>query len=646
MLRVIAEPLGAMGTGSNMFRTGLAHSSGHVFIGTYGPPPAIIWRYDPHAGELQRVGAPGEYQLDSMVEAPNGKVYIGTAYNGLVYELDPATGSVRDLGSPPVDSTPWIFTMIRTRVGEIYGAKGVGLFHLDWRTGRMEACGVVPGDHRTPGPSASSPIIRTLEERPDGILWGDTNRWIFTFDPRTRQITPVADIAALDDACYGVIHGLGASPVPDLYFQVYSRFDGRVPRHHFGVCRADTGAVEWLDFPELEGQLWLTGWWVSSGEPRLLVSEYDERESRARLAVVDAARRRVVARWAVEGNDVPPQRLAGEGLWFISSARGSLFRADPEQQRLVAVARNPVPVECRCLAAAPDGLLGTDTYDCGFAFTFDPRSGRHQDHGRVWLDDHRCNHGPAAFAGSAGRTLLANHGGATPTLWATDCLTNRHWRVGGPAVQLVRFTDGTVWGTQGANPPSIHFDPATCWTPAWAARPGALFRYRDGAGEVEVFPEAGPTGCLAEAPGEQGHLLLAAGDILRRFDPEARRVVAEATLPAPIIALAAAARAAYLVLADGSVFRLTGAEMAPRRCARGFGPVARGCFVLPRSGRLVGLAADGTVSCCDPDTGAVQRVDGPVPLPAGPAVDPEEDAWYFAGREVVRYWIAREPAEA
>ena len=164
---------------------------------------------------------------------------------------------------------------------------------------------------------------------------------------------------------------------------------------------------------------------------------------------------------------------------------------------------------------------------------------------------------------------------------------------------MVRFTDGTVWGTQGANPPSIHFDPATCWTPAWAARPGALFRYRDGAGEVEVFPEAGPTGCLAEAPGAQGHLLLAAGDILRRFDPEV--------------------------------------DDEPRWVDYD---------VRPRCGRLAGLAADGTGSCCEPDTGAVQRVDGPVPLPAGPAVDPEEDAWYFAGREVVRYWIAREPAEA
>ncbi|MBP1990970.1 hypothetical protein [Paenibacillus eucommiae] len=73
--------------------------------------------------ELMRFGSPGEYQLDCMVEAPNGKIYIGTAYDGLVYEMNPITGEIRNLGSPPVDSTPWIFTMICTRDGEIYGWK-------------------------------------------------------------------------------------------------------------------------------------------------------------------------------------------------------------------------------------------------------------------------------------------------------------------------------------------------------------------------------------------------------------------------------------------------------------------------------------------------------------------------------------------
>src|SRR5688572_25431267 len=86
---VTTRDLGPMGTGSNMFRSGVVHSSGVVFIGTYGPQPGIIWKYDPKTERLTKVAAPGEYQLDCMIEAPNGKVYIGTAYGGIVYELDP-----------------------------------------------------------------------------------------------------------------------------------------------------------------------------------------------------------------------------------------------------------------------------------------------------------------------------------------------------------------------------------------------------------------------------------------------------------------------------------------------------------------------------------------------------------------------------
>jgi DNA-binding beta-propeller fold protein YncE len=73
-------------------------------------------------------------------------------------------------------------------------------------------------------------------------------------------------------------------------------------------------------------------------------------------------------------------------------------------------------------------------------------------------------------------------------------------------------------------------------------------------------------------------------------------------------------------------------ELAP-----GFGPSDRGVFVLPDSGRLVGVAADGTVSVYDPETNAVSSISGPPPLPAGPAVGPAADAWYFAHRTVMRY---------
>ena len=83
------EDLGPVGYGSKFFRCFVEHSSGVVYIGTYGPQPAIVWKYDPKEGTIKKVGEPGEYQLDSMVEGPNGMVYIGTAYSAFVYRLDP-----------------------------------------------------------------------------------------------------------------------------------------------------------------------------------------------------------------------------------------------------------------------------------------------------------------------------------------------------------------------------------------------------------------------------------------------------------------------------------------------------------------------------------------------------------------------------
>lgn len=648
---ISVRDLGPVGTGSNMFRCGVAHSSGAVFIGTYGPAPAIIWRYHPATDQLTKVAAPGEYQLDCMVEAPSGKVYIGTAYGGIVYELDPDTLGVRSLGAPPVESTPWIFTMTRTRDGEIYGARGVGLFHLDWRTGRMRDLGVVPGKHETPGVS-SAPITRNLHERPDGLLWGDTNRWLFTFDPRSGAITPIVDVAAVDDACYGLVHSSMPSPTNDLYFAIYPRFNQKVPRHTFMVCRAATGALEPVDLPELTGLCIPLGWWRGAdgrGDPRWLVSTMSPQAGRSAIAVVDLDRRRVDQWWDLEGNDLHPARAwdwSGPGAWFYTMARGGVFRLDPERRRLKRVAVNPMPVECRCLAAAPDGRLGTDTYDCGFVFTFDPQTRTGRDHGRVYFDDHRCNYGPAAFAGD-GRYFLANHGEDEQVvrLWVTDLQTDRHWAVGMTAVQLVRLGDGSVCGTFGRNPPAVDFDPAAVWTPAWASRPAPAFRYVPGAAEVEALHGWGEVGPLAPLPSARDEVVCATGATLRVVRAATGEVASERALPRPVIALAADPRRPWLYAAvEGGVvivLRVRGAEL--EETARvAFGPVDRGMFVLPESGRLIGVGGEGTVSVLEPGAAEAVRVQGPPPLFAGPAVHPSRDAWYYAHRTLAEYTLQGE----
>jgi hypothetical protein len=273
------------------------------------------------------------------------------------------------------------------------------------------------------------------------------------------------------------------------------------------------------------------------------------------------------------------------------------------------------------------------------------------DHGRVWLDDHRCNYGPAAFAGDDGRYFLANHGESWPRLWVTDLETNRHWPVGQAATQLVRFEDGTVWGVEGPNPPAVAFVAGRCWTPEWRTWAGALFRYRPGAETVELFPEVTARGPIAELPGSRPRLVcvdveqgVGISDDLSsvqlsshwRFDEDS------------VVGLATDYRreCVYLVLSDGRVEALRRRDEDPLQdtelddLASGFGAGERGVFVLPESGRLVAVAADGTISVCDLQTNAIASVPGPPPLPAGPAVDPTADAWYFAHRTVVRYTLA------
>ncbi|TMQ31025.1 MAG: hypothetical protein E6K70_23375 [Planctomycetota bacterium] len=450
-------------------------------------------------------------------------------------------------------------------------------------------------------------------------------------------------MVAYDDACYGIMHSLGESPFQDLYFQVYSRFSGRTPKWPFGICRASTGNIEPLRIQGLEGKCWPCGWWQEVQRPHWLVAQSDSESGKSSVAVVDVLNHRVVERWAIPGREMPPARLAGPGLWLISSARGTLYRADPERKQLVPVCVNPKPVACRCLAASPLARLGVYTYDCGFAFTLDLKSGKVADHGRVDFDDHRCVFGPAVFAGTDGRYLVANRGDTLPRLGVSDLEANRHWPVGETAIQLVRMLDGTVWGTQGSVPGGdTEFAPARSWNPGWAARPGKLFRYRPGERHVEAMPDMMPVGPLAEAPGRPGSLLIGLHERIFVFDSKARKAVAETKLPAAAAALVTdmASSVAYVVLSDGSLWscRIGKAEqLTTERLATDFGSGARGCFLLPRTRRLIGIGPDGTVTVFDPGKRTVARVKGPVPLAAGPAVHPAEDVWYFADRRVLEY---------
>jgi hypothetical protein len=229
-----------------------------------------------------------------------------------------------------------------------------------------------------------------------------------------------------------------------------------------------------------------------------------------------------------------------------------------------------------------------------------------------------------------------------PALWVTDTLSNRHWQIGAAAIQLVAFRDGSVWGKSGPNPPSIAFDPAHCWVAGWQARPGPLFRYRPGAKAVDTFASLEEVGPLVEAPDSRGRILVAKPGAIWIFDPQADRVEQKLSLEADVAAAAGdrAGDVVYVLLKNGTLLDgrcPDGQMLALSLVCSGFGNVERGFFVLPRSGRVVGVGLGGSVTVFDPGSKHLTQMKAAAPPPAGPAVDPQEDAWYFADHRVFRY---------
>jgi hypothetical protein len=162
------------------------------------------------------------------------------------------------------------------------------------------------------------------------------------------------------------------------------------------------------------------------------------------------------------------------------------------------------------------------------------------------------------------------------------------------------------------------------------------------------MPDVGPFGPVAEAPGRPGSLLVSLRQGVGVYDAEKQKVSAEKELPSAVLAVATDSTAGmvYLVLADGSLWSCRvgrAGQLTIGKIATAFGPCDRGCLLLPRSRRLVGIAADGTVSVFEPEKGIVAKVKGPVPLPAGPAAHPTEDVWYFADRHVLQYALPASP---
>jgi hypothetical protein len=137
------------------------------------------------------------------------------------------------------------------------------------------------------------------------------------------------------------------------------------------------------------------------------------------------------------------------------------------------------------------------------------------------------------------------------------------------------------------------------------------------------------------------------GNNLSEFDARSGSIVDTASLesPAMLAAFDARQRVAYLLDTASRLLKVTSTPqgITVAVAAPEFGPADRGLLVLPVTGRVVALGEDGAVTVYDPAMSKVHRASGPVPEPAGPATDPTDDAWYFAGEHAVRYRLELQP---
>ena len=634
-MKLVSENRGIMGTGSNMFVSAYECKDKNVYIGTYGPQPAILWKYVPGSGKLEEIARPGEYQLCGMVEGPNNKLYIGTAYGAIVYEYDPATGVVKSLGTPPIDSTPWIFSLICTSKGEVYGAKGIGIFKLDWRTGTFSVVGTVPGVHRTHGTNVAMPIIGAMEERPDGKIWVTTQRWVFEFDTETDTITPIVDICESEYGCYMIQHANGPSPVNDMYYHVFTRYSGFEIKSPLNCLDAETHQIRNLKGVPFDGKESFCGSTTIDGEHVLLLS-YTVKGG-CELIAYNPRTESVVRKWYDDSGEQRLSRVRGnhDSMLFKSAARGTLFEARMDDDKLRTLVVNPVPVECRSLAMSPANRLGTDTYDCGYVFTADEETMEFTPHGRVWEDDHRCNFGPAVFTEDS-RYFFANHSEGMSSLWMTDTIENTSRSIGESAIDLISVQCGLIAGKHGPCPPHYRYDKTMHWMDDWREKEGELFFFSPSDSETRK------TGLqitgLSPAPDIAGHIAISIGNTLSLYNVEKLEQVSSVIMDDKIVRIAPAKGGGFCVVtAGGELYRCAyeNNTLKPTHLCSGFTERSRGFFVLPISGNAVALSDQyATVYGAE----GYRQIELSQPFPqTGPAVSRTRDSFYFADMSVTRY---------
>lgn len=114
---------------------------------------------NPENGEWRSFQNPDKSEFGAIMGlGPDGKIYLGTRPHAHLYQLDPATGSYRDLGQP-VPGEAYVYGLATGTDGKLYGCTypSASLFRYDTASGKFEDLGRMdPGEQYAKSIAASS----------------------------------------------------------------------------------------------------------------------------------------------------------------------------------------------------------------------------------------------------------------------------------------------------------------------------------------------------------------------------------------------------------------------------------------------------------------------------------------------------------
>ena len=526
----IACSLGPLGLGSRQFRCWLTHSSGKIYIGTYGPQPGYLWEYDPTTGQAEVVAKPGPYQIDAILEGPDGHLYMTTCYEGHVVEFDPVTRQATDHIFEK-DSGD-LFDFYPASDGRAYLSRHGVLWAFDPQDKTFTRLGETPlgfsdprlGKGEMPAGGRAEDTSLGFREMSDGWVYFCTRPGIFSrFHLQSGAIERIEAADPEGTVPWGLVlyNGdadtegwvYGLAPSVNMPIFGYTAWEhGFLWRYHISThvvqCyyrETPTRTIATAAFDAHTGHLFSV-----------------EREGHHTYVLeLEPESGIVLHEWpiAYEKDFSHLRRASPRHFHLLGATR--LMELDTVTGKATTLFNNPVPAEIRSLTIDAQGRLYGQSYDLGNAHRFDPRTGVREDLGPFYTKVHRAAYGMLALSRDE-RYLLGNINGGSGisgTLLRDLETGEESFLSANFPASIVSGFDGLFYGVH-RGVYYIHHTSGS-WdgsgdTPAWLAHVGLGVYKVNPATKTYQELSGIPVGQIMPAPGSG--FFVARGNVLYRWD--------------------------------------------------------------------------------------------------------------------------------